>query len=319
MSYVITADGDILWETIRDEEDSVNRVEEYDDEDEEDEDFNCWIKTGSVYTASKGSTIEGKLENGFYSIASSQNQILLRKYRINTDSLYMLPDETNNKVVEEISKFWDKSKLYAEHNVIHKRGILLAGHPGTGKSSLINIIAKQVVKNNGVVFYVDSVNELHLFLTMVHSQLRAIEPNRPIIVIIEDIDKITNNGGESIISNFLDGPDQIDHCVVLATTNRLHELNDLMLRPSRFDWIIEIEKPNLKVRRYFFEQKNITGSELEEWAEKTNDLSLADLKEVFIGVKLLGYSMDEILSKLKGQKDMVQNTTHQGKRTKVGF
>lgn len=321
-AYVITPDGTMMTSTeyeAQERSKEKNRKKEYEEDEQDDQDFTCWVKTGSTYTASKGSTIEKSIQSGFYSVFSANQQIHLSRYQINTDELYLLPGDEDSKVVNEITEFWKKRELFKEHNIVHKRGILLAGPPGTGKSSLVNIISKNVVSNGGVVFYIDSPDELGLFLTMVHSQLRFIEEDRPIVVVLEDIDKFTERF-ESLISNFLDGQDQIDHCVVLATTNRLHELNDLMLRPSRFDWVIEIGNPKEEVRKFFFKQKGITEKEeLQEWVKKTDGLSLADLKEVFIGVKLLDYSIDDVLLKLKGQKDMIQNTTYQTKRKKVGF
>lgn len=298
---------------------SESKYSSEDDEEQEGALYNMWVKSGDLFHPSKDSNIVKSLMGGCYRILNDNGQISLMRYKRPSEALYLMPSANIQVLVNEINLFWKKKQLFKDNNIAHKRGVLLTGPPGTGKSSLISILSDELVKNDGIVFHISNGNELYLFIDVVHSIIRTIEPDRPMIIIIEDIDSLMSHY-ESVLSNFLDGEDQVDHCVIIGTTNRIQDLNDIMLRPSRFDWIIEIDYPDAENREYYLKQKGIEGEELTDWVKLTEGLSLAELKELFIAVKLLDNDLDATLAKLKGQSDMVQNTTYKPKsKDGLGF
>ncbi len=280
--------------------------------------YNEWIKDGNKFYPAKDTKLCTHLEPGHYSVGRVDGRYFAIKKDVNTDSIYRLPSTLVTDLVDEISTFWEKKDLFEKHGITHKRGIMLAGEPGNGKTSIISQITEDVIKRGGIVFSLKSIGELNLILDLVHDHLRYIEPDTPIVTVIEDIDNIVNQN-ESVLLNFLDGEDQFQHNVVVATTNRLAELNDLLLRPSRFDRIIIIESPTPEVREFFLSKKGIEGEDLKRWVDSTEGKSMADLKELFISVVLLGNTLEEALQSLEEDKKHISNKTFQKKAKSTGF
>ena len=106
------------------------------------------------------------------------------------------------------------------------------GAPGGGKSHIIQLIVKHLIENEkGVVFKIEAPVDVEAFHSFMQSTFKPIEPNRKIVVIIEDIDGLFHAGKttETILLNILDGMGQMDNVVYLATTNYPEELADRII------------------------------------------------------------------------------------------
>jgi len=267
------------------------QMEEY-----ETERASLWVVEGDIIRPSTNISIQQKLSPGVYDVNISRDYgIYCKKVNIKSDELIVFSDSIVTNLIQEINLFWDKKDLYKDNKLIHKRGILLEGYPGTGKTSIISLLAEEIIKRNGIVFNISSANNLSIYIDFITNSFRLIEPETPIISIIEDIDKF---GGEDTLLYFLDGKNNIDHHVVIATTNNTQDIPDAFLRPSRIDLRIEIPLPSEKIRREFFSKKNLNEEEVNILVEKTDELSLADLKEIYITTFLLGYTIEESLEKV---------------------
>ena len=267
------------------------QMEEY-----ETERASLWVVEGDIIRPSTNISIQQKLSPGVYDVNISRDYgIYCKKVNIKSDELIVFSDSIVTNLIQEINLFWDKKDLYKDNKLIHKRGILLEGYPGTGKTSIISLLAEEIIKRNGIVFNISSANNLAIYIDFITNSFRLIEPETPIISIIEDIDKF---GGEDTLLYFLDGKNNIDHHVVIATTNNTQDIPDAFLRPSRIDLRIEIPLPSEKIRREFFSKKNLNEEEVNILVEKTDELSLADLKEIYITTFLLGYTIEESLEKV---------------------
>jgi len=280
--------------------------------------YNEWINDGDQYFPAKDTKICKRLDPGHYSIKLSNNQFSCVKKKVSTDEIYVLPNDIVNVLVKGISTFWDNKDLFAQYGITHKRGVMLAGDPGNGKTSIIHQLTEEVIARGGIVFSVKSISELNFLLDFVHAFLREIEPDTPIMTVIEDIDSLVSTN-ESLLLNFLDGEDQFEHNVVVATTNRLHELNDLLMRPSRFDETFIIESPSSEVREVFLIKKGVSSDEIAEWVDKSKGLSMAELKELFVAVKLLGKTLSDAVDQMKAKAKHVSNKTFQRKPETTGF
>lgn len=263
-----------------------------------DEPVSVWVTDKDRIIPSTNITISTKLDSGVYKVGYSNDQgYYCKKTNIFKDELFLFTDDISNKILSEIDSFWNKKELYKEYNYIHKRGIFLEGYPGTGKSSIIAQLSKEIINKNGLVFIIDNMKELNYYADMLNFAIRKIEPERPIVTIIEDLNQFIY--GMETILDFLDGGINLNHQVIIATSNNSEEIPESILRPSRFDLKVEIPLPGLQTRKEYFIFKNIKEDLAEEWARKTDKCSLADLKEIFISITILGYSFKEALSKIK--------------------
>lgn len=271
---------------------------------EEGEKVSLWLTDTEIIRPSTNITIQNKLNPGIYYVGVSRDYgIYCRKASNTSDELIKFSDSIVNNLVSEINSFWDKKDLYKHNKLIHKRGILLEGYPGTGKTSIISILSNEIMKRNGVVFILDSPRNVSTYIDFLRYSFRVIEPDTPIISIIEDLDKFES---DDQLLDFFDGKSSIEHHVIIATTNNSKSISNAYLRPSRIDLRIVVDLPSDKTREEFFKIKNIPSELIPELVIRSKDFSLADLKELYIAIFLLGYSTNEAFlrfSTTKKKKD----------------
>jgi len=251
-----------------------------------------------------------KVPAGIYEVVWNRqlNQHTLKKQPFKTDELYQLPSYEIMDILRDIQNFWDRKDKYKEYNFVHKRGILMYGEPGCGKSGIIQLIAKQLIENDGIIINIKDQDDVDYFMDFI-STFRKIEPNRPLIVLLEDIDSIAgeNSHSTSRLLNILDGVKQIEDVVYIATTNYPEKLQDRITnRPSRFDRRYKVELPNDEIREAYIRHKltdeDIKNVDIEEWIKRTDGMSLSHLKEVVISTIVMGREFEEVMDNLEGLK-----------------
>ena len=271
--------------------------------------FTQWaIHSGGKFSPTLSTT--EKLEPGFYEVGFDSNTgHYLEKKDVNTDELYELPSAELMDIIEDIEKFWNRKDKYEQYNFIHKRGILLYGEPGCGKSAIIQLCTKQLTNQmGGIVINVTNGDQVEYYSKII-GKLRQVEPERPLVVIFEDIDAIASEGSwtTSMILNLLDGIKQIQNVVYIATTNHPDKLEDRITnRPSRFDRRYEVELPNDEVRKAYIQNKlsedDLKGIDMELWVKETEGFSLAHMRELVISVITMDNSFEDTVARLKGMK-----------------
>jgi transitional endoplasmic reticulum ATPase len=128
------------------------------------------------------------------------------------------------------------------NNVPLKRGILLAGPYGTGKTLTSNVTAKHSVNSGFTFFYLTNV--VHLA-----ECLRLAQLYQPAVIFSEDIDRVMNGQERTVeideILNTIDGVDTKNlEVITVLTTNHLEDITLPMLRPGRLDAIISLQLPD---------------------------------------------------------------------------
>lgn len=234
------------------------------------------------------------LEAGFYTVNDDMMEIYLQKIDRVSDDLITLPGSLLENVELSIKEFWTKGDLFKEFGFVWKRGILLYGPPGCGKTSLISQIGNTHVEAGGVVLYADDPEYALAGL----KSLREIEPDRPVLCILEDLEEILENHGESGVLSLLDGQAQIDKVAYIATTNYIKDLpSRIVNRPSRFDMVVKVPYPDQETRKRFLTSisKDLASDPglLEAAARDSEGFSFAHLKELVISVYLFGVSFQE--------------------------
>ena len=264
-----------------------------------------------------GRTVK-KITPGIYNISvSERGDAIFSRTEIKSDEWLTFRDTLIADVLAEIKKFWASNDKFEKYGFLQRRGYMLYGPPGTGKTVLVKQIMQQIVENGGIVILADtSPSNVSLCL----QQLNAIEPNRQIVCIYEDIDAIIRNYGESSLLSLLDGEDSTNHILNIATTNYPEKLDKRIIgRPRRFDRIIKIGFPDKAMREYYFQHKlKIEGNELKKWVDATEDFTFAALTEAVISVKCLENSFDETIKNITALLGDKPNS-NDGLNKKVGF
>lgn len=122
-----------------------------------------------------------------------------------------------------------------------KRGVLLTGKYGVGKTLVAYVTADKAVKNGWTFIYCERADELQ-------EAIRFAQQYGPAVIFCEDIDRVT--AGERSVSmddilNTLDGVDsKKSELMVILTTNHIDTINKAMLRPGRLDAIINVLPPD---------------------------------------------------------------------------
>jgi predicted AAA+ superfamily ATPase len=251
-----------------------------------------------------------KVPSGIYEVVWNRqlNQHTLKKQPFKTDELYQLPSYEITDILKDIQNFWDRRDKYKQYNFVHKRGILMYGEPGCGKSGIIQLISKQLIENDGIIINIKDQEDIDYFMDFI-ATFRKIEPDRPLIVLLEDIDSIAgeNSHSTSRLLNILDGVKQIEDVVYIATTNYPEKLQDRITnRPSRFDRRYKVELPNDEIREAYIRHKltdeDIENVDVQEWVKRTDGMSLSHLKEVVISTIVMGREFEEVMDNLEGLK-----------------
>jgi len=245
---------------------------------------------------------------GVYEIQhSSQIGIYFEKIPVKTEGLLRFPQTNSERVINEIEKFWDREDLFREYGLTYKRGLILWGPPGAGKSCTIQLIIKDVIDRDGIVIKFTNPT---LFLEGMRI-FREIQNATPVIILMEDIDSILDIYNESEVLNILDGIDQVERAVFLATTNYPERLGARIInRPSRFDKRFKIDFPNEESRMLYI--KSLVGErnpkdlniDLKKWVKDTDKFSLAHIKELFVAVVILGDDYSEAIETLQTMKEI---------------
>jgi AAA+ superfamily predicted ATPase len=264
-----------------------------------------------------GTTVS-HLPPAIYTLSSANGVIFFNKTTVLTDNLIELDDSASIKVISGIEKFWDSKKKFDKFGILFKRGILMWGPAGSGKTATVNLLMNDLVARGGMVVIVQSpptaIQGLH--------ELRRIEPDRPIIIVLEDIEEMIDNYGEHGLLGLLDGEHQVSNVVVLATTNYPERLGERIInRPSRFDEVIFVDMPSAKARMRYFKhvlKNTVPESELELWVTATDKMSIAHLRELIVATQCLDRPYQEVVDRLKRMK-IRPDSNKRGKDDKVGF
>ncbi len=197
-----------------------------------------------------------------------------------------------------------KPESFEKWGLRYPRGILLHGAPGTGKT----LLAKAMANLAQASLYCVSVSDvLSCYYgespKLISRVFEIAQKNAPAIILFDEIDSIAQQRNEAheetirMVSVFLqkmDGIRGLDKVTIIGTTNSLENIDRALLRPGRFDKIIEVPLPDKNSRREIFrlhcEGKRVDSSiDYSLLAEKSDGFTGAEISEVVqmgLGMKL---------------------------------
>lgn len=257
-----------------------------------------WAIAGANTFKVCGQTTE-ILPAGAYTVATDNcGNPIYQARDLQVDELIHFQDSLPAKVQGEIKTFWAMGDRFARYGFLHRRGYLLYGKQGCGKSSLIHQIISDVIADGHLAFFCQYPGNFIYCM----QKFREVEPARPIVCVFEDIDAIIANYGDADLLQWLDGNHQVDKAVNLATTNYPEKLDRrIVSRPRRFDRILRIDAPDARTREAYFSRKlgERPQAELAMWVEQSDGLPFAALAELVISVCCLGNGLEESATLLK--------------------
>ena len=230
----------------------------------------------------------------------------------------ILTTVTNTKMIlQEADRFFNNLAVYEELKQPKKRGILLYGTPGQGKTVSIMQAAKDLKdRDPGTVVINWPTSEIEAsgvfkFFTK-YSEYTA--ECTKLILVIEDIGGSSHEGYSrrdevsSSLLNLLDGINNVFKIptLIISTTNHPENLMaSLAQRPGRFDMMMEIESPSYKERIElveFIAKRKLTEEEKKALDEKkykeVSKLSVAHLQELVIRSRLHNKSIETVILEL---------------------
>ena len=245
-------------------------------------------------------------------------------------------DEEKEELAE-IVDFLKSPKKFTDMGARIPKGVLLVGHPGTGKT----LLAKAVAGEAGVPFFIISGSDfVEMFVGVGASRVRDLfeqaKKNAPCIIFIDEIDAVGRQRGaglggghderEQTLNQLLvemDGFSANEGVIVLAATNRPDVLDKALLRAGRFDRQVVVGAPDVKAREEILKvharkKKLADDVDLTTIAKNTAGFVGADLENILNEAALLSARRDKTeIGMLEIEDAMVKVTMGPEKKSRV--
>ncbi|MFB5602295.1 MAG: CDC48 family AAA ATPase [Nitrosopumilus sp.] len=248
-------------------------------------------------------------------------------------------DELKDELREAVEWPIKHKEAYDYVDVEAPKGVLLHGPPGTGKTLIAKALAKMTESNfisiKGPELLSKWVGESEKGVREIFRKARQAAP---CIIFLDEVDALVPRRGsgssdshvtENIVSQILteiDGLEELHNVLIIGATNRLDIVDEALLRPGRFDRIIEVGNPDSKGRTHIFEihtkkkplENNVNIKKLVEMTDGfsgaeiaaiTNRAALVALKRYVAGksqnikeIKITQQDLIDAVDKIRPQK-----------------
>ncbi|KAI9890670.1 MAG: hypothetical protein M1814_003739 [Vezdaea aestivalis] len=210
----------------------------------------------------------------------------------------IIDDAKKAALRNDVEGFFDREAIYRKFSASWKRGVLLHGTPGNGKTMTIKAIMKTLGARDDPIpsLYVKSIIDSQgsdFTTNTIKAVFSRAREMAPCVLIMEDIDSMITEKTRTYLLNEIDGMESNDGILMIGSTNNLDTLDPgLSKRPSRFDRKFFFATPTLSERFAYCmhwrskleSMKTLVLSEslCEETAKITDGFSYAYLKELFV-------------------------------------
>ena len=225
---------------------------------------------------------------------SAMREVLVQRPNVGWEDIGGL-QQVKEELAEAIEWPLKHAHLFAEASVEPPKGILLYGPPGTGKTMIAKAVAATSEANfisiKGPELISKWVGESEKGVREVFRKARQAAP---CVIFFDELDAIAPRRGgsegdshvtERVISQMLtelDGLEDLKGVVVIGATNRPDIIDEALLRPGRFDRILEVPVPDKESRKHIFQihtKKKPLESDvnLDKLVEMTEGMTGADI------------------------------------------
>jgi hypothetical protein len=219
---------------------------------------------------------------------------LLQAIQGSTLDNLILEDNLKEAIRDDFERFFAIRDVYERHGIPWKRGVLLLGPPGNGKTHMIKALINHL---RLPAIYVRTFARDHGTEDSSIREVFARARNMaPCLLILEDLDAILNDANRSYFLNEMDGFASNAGVMTIGTTNHPERLDPAILeRPSRFDRKYTFSLPGPVGRREYLlrfgrtldERMQLDGEALDALAEATDGFSYAYLKELYLSAMMV--------------------------------
>ena len=263
---------------------------------------NLTTVTENYPTEGEGSIIP--VPAGMYSLTKADGYgIGVRKYATSTDKYVELSGHAEH-IVEDIDFFLANRDKWKGLGLLHRRGVLLYGPAGTGKTMLLEHICEKYQGATRVVFVPAHMDAGDL------ANIRGGMADMPTIFVFEELCSSTNSDQAlSELLSFLDGEDSWDNSLTIATTNYAYKLpRNVVDRPGRFDRLYKMGPPEKAARVHYIRHMmpTLSEEEVDTMAKLTKGLSLAYLKELTVSINIYGRDAETTVAEFNERRKRVE-------------
>jgi len=215
-----------------------------------------------------------------------------------SDTLIDLPGTVADEIFDDIESFMSTAGIYRDFGLTHKRGYLMYGPGGTGKTSIGLMLARRfIAKTGGVVIFAPDAASFYSGVAI----MREVEPGRPSMYLMEEVDALVVN---THCLSILDGELSIQGAVFVAMTNYKKRLpRRITNRPGRFARVTLISAPPMPIQVEYLTRLASRRPDL--LVGKASPLSVVKhlegvsmtmdhLREAFVSHVIMGESLDDI-------------------------
>ncbi|MBP1963758.1 ATP-binding protein [Paenibacillus aceris] len=238
----------------------------------------------------------------------------------------IMKDDVKRDIYRSIDQFFDEDRtFFKEYQLPYKRGILLYGKPGNGKTTLVKSIAGSV--KAPVAYWQITENTCS---DSIQEVLQAAANLAPMILVIEDIDAMPQRA-RSYFLNILDGATSKEGIFLIGTTNYPEQIDPaLMNRAGRFDRAYEIKLPDVALRQTYLEQKGfgklLSDDLIRVTAKQTEGFTFAQLNELYAAAALQWHyeqsvDIEKLVKSMKSDlhKGQTMSWLKEDSEVRVGF
>ena len=274
----------------------------------------------------------------FYNMMKGTAQLEKPDKLLKTSDVKFTDVKGLDEIVDDV-KFYTKlishPELSTEIGAKLPKGLLFCGEPGTGKT----LLAKAIAGEAGVPFLTYSAsNFIEMFVGVGAKRVRNLfevaKKNAPCIIFIDELDAVGGKRGsqkgssenDQTINQLLtemDGFEGREGIFVIAATNRVDDLDSALIRPGRFDRVIEVNPPrDWKARLdlfsfYLKKLKVVENLDVERISRETSGFTGSDIASVCNEAGLIAVQHDKKEVDIDCIEEAIDKKVFKGNRSKT--